>query len=359
MLVDDHPIWRATLRQLLEHTRCEVVAEASEGAEAIQIADDAAPDVIVMDLALPGMSGIEATRTLAAGRTGARILILSSSDEAADVVESVKAGASGYLVKTLGPEEVGEAIMRVHRGELVFPPALSKVVLEEFRRLALEGPSPPPLRLVVADPVVLARDGLAHVLEQAGFVVAGRAATPSELLRLLGDAPDVAVIDTRIASARTDGRTTLLQQISQKFPDVRVLVLSGEADAAQAADIIEEKPGGAGYILKDKIADADELGHAIRRVAAGEYVVDPQVVNRVAAAGSDRRNDLLNLTEREREVLALMAEGRSNQAIGEALFLGLKTVEAHVHGIFMKLGLDQSAGDHRRVLAVITYLRST
>jgi DNA-binding NarL/FixJ family response regulator len=360
MLVDDHPIWRNTLRQLLRHTTCEVVAEASDGAEAIVLAKDVRPDVIIMDLALPGMSGIDATRAISSTDLGAKVLVLSSSDEPSDVTEAVKAGAAGYLLKTLGPEEVADAIIRVKRGELVFPPTLSALVLEEFRRLAVEGPAPQPLRVAVADGAVLARSGLSHVLIEAGFIVTGQASSPSELFDLLAaDAPDVAVVDARVASARPDGRVTVLQRIRARFPSVGILVLSGEADAAEAADMIEEGQSGTGYVLKERIAEVDELGRAIRRVAAGECLVDPQVVNRVAADGSEHRNQLRHLTDRERQVLALMAEGRSNQAIGEKLFLGLKTVEAHVHGIFTKLSLEGTPSDHRRVLAVITYLRST
>ena len=216
LLVDDHPMWRDTLRNILTHAKVgTVVGEASDGLEAVEIAGRTTPDVVVMDVNLPEMDGIEATRHLVAARPDVKVLVLASSDERAQVIEAVRAGASGYVLKTAEPDEVVEAVRRVSRGELVFPPALANIVLDELRRVP-------------------------------------------------GSAP--------------------------------------EPDKAQALD---------------------------------------------------------SLTAREREVLALMAEGHSNQAIMEQLFLGAKTVEAHVRSIFSKLGLEPDSDVHRRVRAVVAYLRST
>jgi DNA-binding NarL/FixJ family response regulator len=208
MLVDDHPMWRQTLRNVLEHGRVgEVVAEASDGEEAIEAARKVRPDVVIMDIELPKISGIEATKRLTEFLPGLRVLILSASDEKSEVIGAIKAGATGYLLKTAIPSEVADAVSRILKGELVLPPSLAEVVVKE----------------------------LTH---------------PSKM------------------------------------------------------------------------------------------------------------TPLEDLTEREREVLSLMAEGRSNQAISQQLFLTSKTVEAHVRSIFMKLGLEPAADDHRRVLAVLTYLRS-
>jgi DNA-binding NarL/FixJ family response regulator len=216
MLVDDHPMWRGTLRTILTHAKVgKVVGEASDGAEAVELARTTAPDVVVMDVNLPEMDGIEATRRLLADRSDVKVLVLASSDERAQVIESVRAGASGYVLKTAEPDEVVDAVRRVAAGELVFPSSVANAVLEELRRGATTEPEP-----------------------------------------------------------------------EQK---------------ARALD---------------------------------------------------------SLTPREREVLALMAEGHSNQAIMEQLFLGAKTVEAHVRSIFSKLGLEPAADVHRRVRAVIEYLRS-
>lgn len=213
MIVDDHPLWRSSLRQVLEHKKAAtIVAEASNGAEALEVARKAKPDVIVMDMDLPTVNGVEATKQLLADRPDAKVLFLSASDTRDKVLEAIDAGASGYLIKTASPDEIANAVRRVHGGEAVFAPSLATVVLDEFRRLSAGGPR--------------------------------------------------------------------------------------------------------------------------------------------------RRNPLDALTDRERDVLALMAEGRSNRAIGERLHLSPKTVEAHVASIFSKLGLQEAPDDHRRVLAVVTYLRS-
>ncbi len=213
MIVDDHPLWRNSLRQVLEHKKAAtIVAEASNGTEALEIARKVKPDVIVMDMDLPNMNGVEATTKLIAERPDTKVLFLSALDTRDKVLEAVEAGASGYLIKTASPDEIANAVRRVHQGEAVFAPSLARAVLDEFRRLS---------------------------------------------------------------------------------------------------------------------------------------------------TGGDRRGKPLDtLTPREREVLKLMAEGRSNRAIGERLHLSSKTVEAHVASIFIKLGLQEAPDDHRRVLAVVTYLRS-
>ena len=217
MLVDDHPIWRETLARMLRHKRAgTVVAQASDGQEAIVLARKARPEVVIMDIDLPLINGVEATRRLVEEQPGIKVLVLSASDSRGQVIEAVRAGASGYLIKTAGPDEVVAAVHRIHAGELVFPPAVAEAVLGEIRRAA-----------------------------------------------------------------------------SRHLPD--------------------------------RTSGPDPL----------EALTDP-----------------------EREVLALMAEGRSNQAIGSALHCSSKTVEARVGSIFAKLGLEPAADDHRRVLAVVTYLRS-
>lgn len=213
MIVDDHPLWRESLRQVLEHKKAAtVVAEASSGAEALEIARKVQPDVIVMDMDLPNMNGVEATKQLLAEQPEAKVLFLSALDTREKVIEAIEAGASGYLIKTASPDEIANAVRRVHGGEAVFAPSLAQVVLEELRRLS--------------------------------------------------------------------------------------------------------------------------------------------------AGGTRRGKPLDTLTARERDVMKLMAEGRSNRAIGERLHLSSKTIEAHVASIFTKLGLQEAPDDHRRVLAVVAYLRS-
>lgn len=358
MLVDDHPMWRDTLRKVLEHARVgEVVAEAADGEEAVDRAREAKPDLVIMDINLPGMSGIEAMRIMLAERPEAKVLALSSSDERALVLEAVNAGASGYVLKTVSPSDVADAVRRVHAGEVVFPPSLADVVLAEFRRLGAGGAAPRSRRVLVADEAVLARHGIAGVLTSAGFVVTGQAASAAELMkRIEEDQPDVAIVDVRMASARSEGVISVAGGVRRRFPHVAVLVLADDAAASEAVALMSDADKALGYVLKDRIADVQELSDAVQRVAGGEWVIDPEVIGKLIAHPRKSRA-IGELTEREREVLALMAEGRSNQAIGERLFLGPKTIEAHVRNMFTKLGLEPAPDDHRRVLAVLEFLR--
>jgi DNA-binding NarL/FixJ family response regulator len=216
------------------------------------------------------------------------------------------------------------------------------------------------VRVVLADDSVLLREGLARLLAEAGFEVAGQAGTAEALLELVRVArPDVAVVDIRMPPTYTDEGLRAAEAIGAEHgPAVGVLVLSQYVEPAFALRIVGEGRGGIGYLLKDRIADVEDFTDAIRRVARGGLVVDPEVVAQLV--GRRRaRSPLDDLTERERDVLALMAEGRSNQAICDRLFVTQKTVEAHIASIFSKLELMPAPDDHRRVLAVLTYLRAS
>jgi DNA-binding NarL/FixJ family response regulator len=204
---------------------------------------------------------------------------------------------------------------------------------------------------MIADEEVLAREGLTRLLIEAGLEVVGATGDADGLLRAIeADRPEVAIIDA--------GLSSVAEQIRSRFPDVAVLVLSADPVAAQAVTLLSQSGGGIGYLLKGRISNIEELTGAIRRVAEGQPVVDPQVVSGLVDEPT-KPGALEALTEREQQVLALMAEGHSNQAIAERLFLGPKTVETHVGRIFTKLGLESAGDIHRRVLAVIAYLRST
>ena len=214
------------------------------------------------------------------------------------------------------------------------------------------------MRLVIADDEALLREGLARVLEDSGFDVVGRCGDAEALLRMVeARQPDVAIVDIRMPPGHGDDGLLAAQEIRRSHPDVGVLVLSHYLDSRYAARLLEEVPAGAGYLLKDRVSEVAVVSDALRRIADGDCVIDPTIVSRLVAR-KRARGPLDVLTEREREVLALVAEGRSNGAIGEQLFLSRKTVDSYVSQVFSKLGLHESPEQNRRVLAVLTYLRS-
>jgi DNA-binding NarL/FixJ family response regulator len=213
-------------------------------------------------------------------------------------------------------------------------------------------------RVVIADDSVLLREGIAKLLEEAGFEVAGQSSTADDLLlKVRSYKPDVAIVDIRMPPTHTDEGLRAAKEIRERHPDVGVLVLSQYVEAGYALELLQGSAEGVGYLLKDRVADVAEFADAVRRVAEGGSALDPTVVSRLV--GRRRGEDPLDaLTPREREVLELMAEGRSNQAIAEKLVVTPRAVEKHVTSIFTKLGLPASAEDHRRVLAVVTFLNA-
>lgn len=213
--------------------------------------------------------------------------------------------------------------------------------------------------MIVADDAVLFREGTARILRDAGFDVTGQAGDAVELLDLIRrDPPDVAVIDIRMPPTRSSEGLDAAAKIRRAHPSVGLLLLSQHVETHFAMRLMTDFDGGVGYLLKDRVADLAAFAADVRRVASGEYVIDSDLVTRLV--GKKRQHDPLDaLTERERAVLALMAQGRSNHALSRELCLSAKTVEAHVRSIFMKLDLSPDADDHRRVLAVLTFLRST
>jgi DNA-binding NarL/FixJ family response regulator/class 3 adenylate cyclase len=215
-----------------------------------------------------------------------------------------------------------------------------------------------PMRVILADDSVLLREGVARLLSDAGFAVVAQAGDSEELLAAIAaDPPDVAITDIRMPPTHSDEGLRAAHRIRAEHPGVGVLVLSQYVETEYAVDLVAAGAGGLGYLLKDRVANVQEFTDAVRRIGAGGSVIDPEVVSRLV--GRARQASPLDaLSERERDVLRLMAEGRSNQAISERMFLSAKTVEGHVRNIFTKLNLSTAPDDHRRVLAVLTFLRA-
>jgi len=215
------------------------------------------------------------------------------------------------------------------------------------------------VRVIVADDSVLFREGLTRVLESGGFEVVGQASNADELDRLVASAnASLVILDIRMPPTQTDEGLVAAKRIRRQHPEIGVLMLSQYVESHHALDLLGQSPDRVGYLLKDRFADLDEFLDAVRRVGNGGSAVDPLVVSQLL--GRKRAHDLIeDLTSRERSVLALMAEGRSNDAIASALKISPKTLEAHIGTIYSKLGLEPAGGDHRRVLAVLNYLRSS
>ncbi|HEY6144810.1 MAG TPA: response regulator transcription factor [Solirubrobacterales bacterium] len=212
------------------------------------------------------------------------------------------------------------------------------------------------MRVVVADDSTLLREGVVRLLEEAGLEVVGQAGDGEELLRKVrAHKPDVAIVDVRMPPTHTDEGLRAAREIRAELPEVSVLVLSQYVEVAYARELLAESAEGLGYLLKDRVADVGALTDAVRRVGAGGSALDPEVVSQML--GRRRQEDPLEeLTPREREVLGLMAEGRSNASIAAELVVTERAVEKHVTGIFSKLGLEAGGEDHRRVVAVLRFL---
>ena len=212
------------------------------------------------------------------------------------------------------------------------------------------------MRVVLADDSVLLREGIARLLADAGFDVVGQSANAEDLmLKVRSYSPDVAIVDIRMPPTNTTEGLEAAKQIRESYPSVGVLLLSQHVEAGYALELLQDNAEGVGYLLKDRVSDVNEFADAVRRVGEGGSALDPAVVSRLV--GRRRVDDpLADLTLREREVLELIAQGRSNQAIADRLVVTPRAVEKHVTSIFGKLRLPATADDHRRVLAAVAFL---
>jgi len=213
----------------------------------------------------------------------------------------------------------------------------------------------PPIRIVLAEDSLLLREGLTRLLDEAGFDTVAAYGDADSLIGNLGrDAPDVVVLDVRMPPTYRDEGVRAALTVRTQHPELGILLLSQYVEGTYAQELLASGRGGIGYLLKDRVASLEELVDAVERVRSGGTVLDPLVVSELLARRAD---PLAALTPREREVLGLMAEGRTNAAIAQRLVIGLGAVEKHVTAIFQKLGLDGGGTDHRRVLAVLAYLQ--
>jgi DNA-binding NarL/FixJ family response regulator/class 3 adenylate cyclase len=293
-----------------------------------------------------GYFGIDvhrAARICQAGH-GGQVLVSARTLDALD---------ADHDFEDLGVHELKGLPEPEHIFQLTVPGLPKRFPALSFTRKGLRG-----MRVVLADDSILLREGVARLLEDAGFDVVAQSGTADDLLRHVGmHKPDVAIVDIRMPPTQTDEGLRAAQEIRDRFPDCGVLVLSQYVEPGYAMELLGQNAEGVGYLLKDRVADVDEFAAAVRRVGEGGSALDPAVVSELV--GRRRRDDPLeHLTPREREVLELMAEGKSNQAIAEKLVITLRAVEKHVTSIFGKLRLSATDQDHRRVLAVLTFLRS-
>ena len=319
------------------------IQRAHEGAVRVRIGIHTG-DPVRVDGGYVGIDVHRAARICTAGH-GGQTLLSDAARQALGTDEQLRDLGEHRLRGLDRPERIYQLDVS---GSTVFPPLRADI--EETGLGARK-------RVVIADDSVLLREGIARLLEDAGFEIVGQAGDGDELLlKVRSYSPDVAIVDIRMPPTHTDEGLRAAQEIRERHPGVGVLVLSQYVESGYALELLQGNAEGVGYLLKDRVSDVKEFAAAVKRVADGGSALDPEVVSRLV--GRRRGDDpLTQLTPREREVLELMAEGRSNQAIAEKMVVTLRAVEKHVTSIFGKLRLPADEQDHRRVLAVLTYLR--
>lgn len=326
LIVDDHAQFREYLRSVLETDGFEVVADVGDGAEALAAAAATHPDLVLLDVHLgDGPDGFEVARQLAALPSPPSVIVTSSRSENAysDRIES--APVVGFVPKDeLSPATIRGLVAR------------------------------PPVTVAIAEDSLLFREGIVRVLSDLGFTVAGQVADGTELLALLESTPvDVVIVDIRMPPTFTVEGLATAAQIAERYPTVGVMVLSQYLEPDYVLRLLDDHARGRGYLLKDRVGDLPSFAQALQRVAAGGQAVDPGVVATLMDGATD---PLRSLTDREHDVLRLMAQGLSNDGIAAELVVSHRTVEAHVGRIFDKLGIDRGTSQNPRVGAVLQFL---
>jgi DNA-binding NarL/FixJ family response regulator len=335
LIVDDHDGFRASARNMLEAAGYIVCGEAADAATAIAETEALRPDAMLVDIHLPDSDGFEVAREVAALDPHPHV-VLTSTDDAADFGAGLRnAPADGFISKI---DLTAQRFTDVIAGATHHPVRST------------------PLRVMIAEDSYLLREGLHGLLSSQGLDVIGLAADTTALLRdVERDPPDIAIVDIRTPPTWTDEGLQAADALAGSHPGVAVLVLSEHLEAEYATRLFRGGTPGRGYLLKDAVTDADGLVDAIHRVADGETVLDPTIVDRLFTR--PRVDDPIGrLSEREREILQLVAQGRTNRAIANHLVLSERTVETHVASAMRKLGIADGPEDHRRVLAVLAYL---
>ena len=326
MIVDDHAQFREYLRTVLEGDGFEVVADVSDGVQALATAAATHPDLVLLDVHLgDGPDGFEVARQLAELPSPPSVIVTSSRSQSAYTERIESAPVVGFVPK------------------------------DELSAAAIRGlVARPPVSVAIAEDSVLFREGLVRVLGDLGFTVSGQVADGSELLALLDETPvDAVVVDIRMPPSYTTEGIATARAIGESFPSVGVLVLSQYLEPDYALQLLDGEATGRGYLLKDRVGDLPSFADALHRVATGGLAVDPGVVQQLM---DDAADPLRSLTDRENDVLRLMAQGLSNDGIAGVLVVSPRTVEAHVGRIFDKLGIDRGTSLNPRVAAVLRFL---
>ncbi len=362
LVIDDNTAFRGVLGQLLAADGFVVVAGAATGADGVRLAAEHDPEVVMVDVQLPDIDGFEVTERLA------RLDRRSRGDPHVEPRrERPRDARDGEPCTWLHPEgrDLGHGDRSAARADPLSLPVRSVARQRDFgdnaahRRRALRSRARhAPIRVALADDSVLLREGIARLLADKGFEIVGQSGTAEDLLlKVRSYSPDIAIVDIKMPPTHTDEGLRAAKEIRERYPDTAVLVLSQYVEEGYALELLQTSTEGVGYLLKDRVYDLTDFVAAVKRVAEGGSALDPSVVSQLV--GRRRRDDPIgDLSPREREVLALMAEGLSNSAIAARVFLTERGVEKHVTSIFQKLRLPVAADTHRRVLAVVAFLQS-